>query len=98
MIERHVYFRFTPEHSLRGALAEVIDRSRKLVEIPQVREVRVGQPADAQSRDAWDMVLMLTFDSIEDVAVYVDHPLHRAYVDEVIKPRLAVKKHWNFEV
>ena len=35
--------------------------------------------------------------SLEDVDPYREHPVHRSYVDDFLKPRLAVLKAWNFE-
>jgi hypothetical protein len=68
---------------------------RDLPRVPGVRAVRVGRPADADAA-VWDLLLAVSFDRIEDVAVYQVDPLHRAFVEQVLTPRVEVRKAWNF--
>ena len=57
-----------------------------------------GAPIDETSEGSWDLSIALCFESLEDVATYVADPDHRRYVDEYLKPKLAVLKAWNFEL
>lgn len=98
MIERHVYVKFKAEHAGAGAQQATVERTRELASIPGVTSVRVGLPADDDSRAAWDVCLVLTFDSIDAVEPYRVHPIHQAYLDDFLNPRAEVKKAWNFEV
>lgn len=98
MIQRHVYLRLAHTHSGANSVSEVAQRSRKLAEIPEVKRVQIGMPVDDVSCTAWELCLILDFDSMADIEAYIEHPLHRAYVDEYLKPRLQVIKAWNFEV
>ena len=66
--------------------------------LPGVKGVRVGFPADDAAKAAWDAVLIVTFERMEDVPAYASDPDHRAFVDEFLPPRLAVKKAWSFDV
>ena len=38
------------------------------------------------------------FESLDAVEPYRIHPDHRSYVDDFLKPRLAVIKAWNFKL
>ena len=98
MIERHVYLKLNDEHSTDAGRAEVVQRSRGLSEIPGVTDVTLGVPADEGSRTAWDVVIVLRFESLEAIEPYKALPDHRSFVDDFLKPRLAVIKAWNFEV
>ncbi len=99
MIERYVFIKLKDEHSSREARQEVIEHSRAVLpKVPGVVAVRVGEPADGHAVAAWDVSIVVTFGAIEDVEPYRAHPDHRAYVDEFLKPRMAVIKAWNFDV
>lgn len=63
--------------------------------IPGVRTVTVGTPADADAL-VWDLLVSLRFDRLEDVAEYLAHPDHVAFVKRVVTPNAAVRKAWNF--
>ncbi len=95
-VQRHVYLKFKDEFSSPAAIAEVVERTAVLAEVPQVRALHVGQPCDAASAKAWDLVLMLEFDGADDVDPYREHPVHMAYYHDYLKPRLEVIKAWNF--
>lgn len=81
-----------------GYRTEVATAARRdLPRVPGVRAVAVGTPADAES-GVWDLVLQVDFDRVEDVGLYLNHPLHRAFVDQTLTPRVDVRKAWNFEI
>ncbi len=98
MIERHVYVKLKPEYAGDAARAEVRARSFALADVPRVRGVTVGVPADDDARRAWDLCLVVRFDSLADVDAYLDDPSHEAYYEGFLLERLAVIKAWNFEV
>ena len=98
MIERHVYIKLNDDHQTDARRAEVVERTRELSDVPGVIDVTVGVPVDEGSRAAWDVAIRLRFESIDAVEPYRVHPDHRSYVDDFLKPRMAVIKAWNFEV
>jgi len=54
--------------------------------VPTLKEIEVG--ANIQNKPAsMDLVLVSTFDSIEDLQAYANHPAHRNVVDFVV-PRV----------
>lgn len=97
MIERHVYLKFKDEFVNDQAIDDVVSTTPAMLStVPQVRGLRIGRPCDAKSRDAWDLVLVVAFDSADDVEAYRVHPDHKRYYLEYLKPRLEVIKAWNF--
>jgi hypothetical protein len=98
MVERHVYVKLKPEFAGDAARAEVHARSLALRDVPGVRDVTVGVPADDDALRAWDLSLIVRFDSLADVEVYLDDPGHEAYYENFLLERLQVIKAWNFEV
>jgi hypothetical protein len=96
MVDRVVLIKLKDECADDAGRAEVADRSREVLPgLPGVRRVRVGQPVSGKD---WDIYLNVRFDAAEDIPAYAEHPDHRAYVDEFLRPRLEVIKAWNFEV
>lgn len=99
MIERHHYFRLTKEYATPEGRADTAQRTwAALSPLPGVRGISVGLPADEHAEAAWDLAVTLRFDGLDDVEAYRADPAHRAFVDEVLGPRIAVKKIWNFTV
>jgi len=99
MIERYVFLRFNETHATPEGRAEAAARSREILPtIPGVKTVRVGTPADDSSEGKWDLVLAIGFDALEDVEPYVVHPIHTTFVNDFLKPRVIVRKAWNFVI
>lgn len=98
-VERYVFIKLLDEHATAEARAEICAEAERAIRaVPGVLALRVGTPADHHARSAWDLSLAVSFASLEDVERYRDHPEHRRFVDEVVKPRLAVIKAWNMEL
>lgn len=97
MVERYVFLKLVPAHATEAGRAEVVaEVERVFPALPGVRSVRVGVAAEPRSLAAWDLVLVIGFDAVEDVPAYVDSPPHRAFVDDFLAPRVDAKKAWNF--
>ena len=69
---------------------------RVLQTVPGVEMYEIGTPADEKAMAAWDLSITATFASRAVLESYIQHPRHREYVDEFIKPKLEVIKAWNF--
>ena len=97
MIERIVLVKLNdeavPDRQVIATYSQVL-----LARIPGVVDVHVGRAADDQSASAWDLALVLRFESAADLAPYAVHPDHRAYVDEYLRPRMEAIRAWNFEL
>jgi len=99
MIERHHYFRLKEAHATAAGRADTARQSLDaLAKIPGVLAITVGLPADEHAEAAWDLTITMRFASLDDIETYRAHPDHRRFVDEVLGPRIAVKKIWNFTI
>jgi hypothetical protein len=83
MIRHQVFFWLKNPQSTddRDALIEGL---RTLSDIPVIRELHIGLPADTEARDVVDgsfsVSELMVFDSVADQKAYQDHPLHQAFV------------------
>ena len=97
MIRRFVFAKFKDSYSTPESRVAAIEATREeLPRIPGVTGVWVGSPCDEGSMVAWDLAIVVEFAQASDVEPYRIHPDHLAYVDRVLKPRVEVKKAWNF--
>jgi hypothetical protein len=99
MIERIILIKLNETHSTPAGRAEVAAETRQAFKnLPGVVRCAVGLPADAHATKGWDLSIVLGFNSLNDVDIYRDDPLHRAFVDDYLQSRMVVIKAWNFEV
>ena len=99
MIQRVVAIKLKDRYANDADRAQIAATSREvLAAVPEVRAIEVATPADARTTKSWDLLILLRFESMEDVEAYRAHPNHRRYVDVFLKPVLEVIKVWNFEV
>jgi hypothetical protein len=98
MITRIVLLKLYEEAMKPEALAALVAASKtRLAAVPGVTGVSVSQAADDASSQSWDLCLMIRFAHAADVEPYRIHPLHIAYVEDVLAPATSFKKAWNFE-
>jgi len=99
MIQRIVLIKLTDDHATPANRRTLVEHTQAvLTALPGVRNVTVGTPSDDKSQQSWDVGITLHFDDMESLEQYRVHPTHRRYVDEFLKPQMAVIKAWNFEV
>ncbi len=81
----HVFFWLKHPDSAEDRAA-LLAGIRKLGEIPQVKGLHVGVPADTEKREvvenSYHASEILLFDSLEDQAAYQSHPLHQQFIAE----------------
>ena len=68
---------------------DVINVSRRLKEIPEVQEIRVGKsiPSDRPIvDDSFDVALYMIFNSKQALEAYLVHPMHTEAVKSVLRP------------
>ncbi|MEO1272314.1 MAG: Dabb family protein, partial [Myxococcota bacterium] len=91
-IVRTVFVKLKDAYATPEERAAIRDRTlADFPKIPGVRQISVGMPAD-EGAEVWDLCLMVHFDTYEAIAPYSVHPIHVAYLDEVLNPRAEVKK------
>lgn len=81
----HVFFWLKNPDSEED-LTALLDGIRSLGEIPEVRGVHVGVPADTEKREvvenSYHASEILLFDSLADQAKYQEHPLHHKFIKD----------------
>ena len=98
MVERVHLLKLKPEHATPRDRREIVDRALAVLPgVPGVLGVTAGAPADEESQKSWDIILVVRFASLDDIAPYRAHPEHREFVDEFLASLVDVKKGWNFD-
>ena len=78
------------EDAAKGAAEGLItDAHELLARIPTVRELRVGRPAEKgtpnRAKKDFAVALVIFFDDFDGLKTYIDHPMHKKYVERNIK-------------
>jgi hypothetical protein len=82
MIKHIVFLKFQPEAGA-DQRKEIIDELRALPsQIDVIREYEVGEDV-LKSPRSWDVALVGTYDSLETLKTYNDHPAHVAVVQKI---------------
>ncbi|MBD3166839.1 hypothetical protein GF324_09585 [bacterium] len=82
MIQRIVLLKLTDP----SEIDDVLKKSREVLpNLPGVRKYSQGR---VLKKSDYDIALLLTFDSMNDVHAYIPYPAHRAYVDDYLKPKI----------
>ena len=98
MIERVVFIKLEDAYLAPETVSEIAQHSAEVLSrLPGVRNIQVMRPAESATAQAWDLKFSLEFDTLEAIEKYTVHPDHRNYVDQYLRPRIAVIKAWNFE-
>lgn len=99
MTSRFVMLKLTEDYATPAGRAEVVRHSLAVLPtVPGVTGARAGGPADPATAQSWDISLVIEFARVEDIELYMVHPIHRAYVDDFLVPRVACRKAWNFDL
>jgi len=97
MIERIVVVRLQDEFQTDEARGEIAAYSQRVLEtVPQVVGVRVAEALDENTRKDWDLLLAIRLSAAEDLEPFRTDPVHRDYVDNYLRPKIAKIKGWNF--
>ncbi len=85
----HVVFCWLREPGNTDHKRRIIERTKAFRYLQGVLDIRVGEavPSDRKSvDDSFDVGISITFAGIEDLNHYLQHPLHRSAVREVLSP------------
>jgi hypothetical protein len=97
MINRMVFVRLKEEYRTDAKRGEIATHSEDALSgVPQVRRVEVGTALDDKTRQDWDLLLAIQLEAAEDLEPFRLDPIHRDYVDNYLKPKIAQIKGWNF--
>jgi hypothetical protein len=99
MIERVVLIKLSDAYANDDERGRIARHARRVLPlVPGVKGVTVGVPADESCEQSWDLSIIVEFADGTDIPRYLAHPDHRAFVDQLLKPRMEVIKAWNFAV
>jgi hypothetical protein len=99
VVVRTVYLKLHDDLATPDGRAALAASAREnLATIPGVLHVDAGVPAEPATAGAWDVALHIRFASMDHVEAYIVDPGHVAWVRDVLAPRTAFRKAWNFDV
>lgn len=99
MVIRTVYVKMHDDVANPAGREALVSSAREVLPtVPGVVGVHAGVPAEESTAGAWDVALHIQFERIEDVDPYMVDPGHVAWVRDVLAPRTAFRKAWNFDV
>lgn len=85
MIIHHVFFWLKEPDNVAHS-AQLRQGLHTLAAIPQVKQLLVGGPASTEKRpvvdSSYQVSELMYFNSLEDQAVYQEHPIHQAFVQQ----------------
>ena len=97
MIDRMVFVRLKDEYRSDAERRAIAAHSQDALRtVPQVRAIHVATALDDKTRQDWDLLLVIQLESVEDLEPFRTDPIHRDYVDNYLKPKMAQIKGWNF--
>jgi hypothetical protein len=96
MIRHVVTFRWAPDTTADDIAAIEKGLGTLPGEIPEIRRYTFGRDAGVNEGN-FAFVVVADFDSVDDYVVYRDHPVHRAFIEEHIRPNVAERAAIQFE-
>jgi hypothetical protein len=85
----HIVFVWAKEDASKEDIAAMISRAEMLSKIAGVNSIKVGTavPSDRSTvDDSYDVGITLSFDTIDAMQAYLEHPEHVKYVSTYVKP------------
>ena len=91
MIKHVVFYKLKDNtEESRNAVVEKFESMRGKIDV--LRSIEAGKDKMGSGR-SYDVCLICTFDSMEDLKAYADHPVHlpvKAYIGEVVERSVSV--------
>ena len=106
MVERYLFVKLLPEHSNDDGRRLAAREAQKLAlangagvdHAGTGGSVRVGLPADAAALSAWDLSLVLGFESLDAAERFIAGPAYVAFTEAFLGEHGRVVKAWTFEI
>ena len=97
VIERTVFLKLNDELCNPEARRRVAEHSNQVLSaIPGVVDVHTGAATSDTTND-WDVLLVVRFNTSDEMEQYRVHPDHRTFVDDYLRPRISAIKAWSFQ-
>jgi len=98
MVERYLFVKLLPEHSHDQGRSHAARQAAQLASSEGVGSVRIGLPADVAAVAAWDMSLVLGFESLNEADRFITGPAYTAFTEGYLGEHGRVIKAWTFEI
>jgi hypothetical protein len=85
----HIVFVWAKENTSKKNIAAMISHAAILSKITGVNSIKVGTavPSDRSTvDDSYDVGITLSFDTVDAMQAYLEHPEHVNYVSTYVKP------------
>jgi hypothetical protein len=94
---RYVQIKLKADQASAKSLDSIVTTSvATLQKISGVIACRAMLPAEPSTKEAWDLCLVLDFESVDAIEHYRVHPDHQTFLKEFLGPKVEAKKVWNF--
>ena len=87
----HVVFCWLKDTNDMRLKSKIIEESYGLQKIPGIIQFKVGKSLKSHRDivdDSFDFAIYMTFDSKDAMDRYIDHPVHKKFVSQLLKPVL----------
>ncbi|PKM11052.1 MAG: stress protein [Gammaproteobacteria bacterium HGW-Gammaproteobacteria-3] len=99
----HVVIIWLKQHGDDGARKQYIEGSKRLAKLPGVLDYHIGTPGNIKRKhpspaldSSYDLAISATFESLDALQNYLNHPQHHQVVQDVLKPLVEKYKAYDF--
>lgn len=99
----HVVIIWLKQHGDENARQKYIEGTKRLAELPGVLAYNIGTPTAVKRKhgshsldDSYDIAISSTFESLQALENYLNHPVHDQVLKEVLKPLVEKYKAYDF--
>lgn len=96
MIYHLVLFKLKPEADEEKIEWMMRETRIQLLKIPEVLSLRCGKRIEENME--WPFFLSVEVESREKLSLYMNHPKHLHFVEEVIKPNISARLALDYEI
>jgi hypothetical protein len=85
----HIVFVWAKDNTSKENIAVMINRAEMLLKIAGVNSMKVGTAVPSERStvdDSYDVGITLSFDTVDVMQAYLEHPEHVKYVSTYVKP------------
>ncbi len=99
----HVVIIWLKQHGDENARRQYIEGTKRLSKLPGVLAYNIGTPTAVKRKhtshsldDSYDIAISSTFENVEALENYLNHPIHDQIIQEVLKPLVDKYKAYDF--
>lgn len=96
MVHHVVLFKLKPEVTNEKVETMMMSTRMMLLKIPEVLSVKCGKKIDPASE--WAFFIAVDCESMDKLGMYLEHPIHMKFVEEIIKPNITERLALDYEM